>query len=50
MPRATAQSQRSSTPSRANLSESYWTSRLEAELPAGDEIILDMPISIYGGG
>ena len=24
--------------------------RLEAELPAGDEILLDMPISIYGGG
>ena len=24
--------------------------RLEAELPTGDEILLDMPISIYGGG
>jgi tRNA-dihydrouridine synthase B len=24
--------------------------RLEAELPAGEEILLDMPISIYGGG
>jgi tRNA-dihydrouridine synthase B len=24
--------------------------RLEAELPAGDEILLDMPISVYGGG
>jgi hypothetical protein len=24
--------------------------RLEAELPAGDEVLLDMPISIYGGG
>jgi len=24
--------------------------RLESELPAGDEILLDMPISIYGGG
>ena len=24
--------------------------RLEAELPAGDEILLDLPISIYGGG
>jgi tRNA-dihydrouridine synthase B len=24
--------------------------RLEAELPIGDEILLDMPISIYGGG
>jgi tRNA-dihydrouridine synthase B len=24
--------------------------RLEAELPGGDEILLDMPISIYGGG
>jgi tRNA-dihydrouridine synthase B len=23
---------------------------LEAELPVGDEILLDMPISIYGGG
>jgi tRNA-dihydrouridine synthase B len=24
--------------------------RLEAELPAGDEVTLDLPISIYGGG
>jgi len=24
--------------------------RLEAELPTGDEILLDMPISVYGGG
>ena len=24
--------------------------RLEAELPTGDEVLLDMPISIYGGG
>jgi nifR3 family TIM-barrel protein len=24
--------------------------RLEAELPAGDEVLLDLPISIYGGG
>jgi hypothetical protein len=24
--------------------------RLEQELPAGDEILLDLPISIYGGG
>jgi tRNA-dihydrouridine synthase B len=24
--------------------------RLEAELPVGDEILLDMPISVYGGG
>ena len=24
--------------------------RLEAEVPTGDEILLDMPISIYGGG
>jgi nifR3 family TIM-barrel protein len=24
--------------------------RLEAELPTGDEILLDLPISIYGGG
>ena len=24
--------------------------RLEAELPAGDEILLDLPISMYGGG
>src|SRR5438270_924400 len=24
--------------------------RLEAEFPTGDEILLDMPISIYGGG
>ena len=24
--------------------------RLEAELPSGDEILLDLPISIYGGG
>jgi tRNA-dihydrouridine synthase B len=24
--------------------------RLEAELPAGDDVLLDLPISIYGGG
>jgi tRNA-dihydrouridine synthase B len=24
--------------------------RLEAELPSGDEVLLDLPISIYGGG
>ena len=24
--------------------------RLEAELPTGDEVLLDMPISVYGGG
>ena len=24
--------------------------RLEAELPAGDEVLLDLPISVYGGG
>jgi hypothetical protein len=24
--------------------------RLEDELPQGDEILLDLPISIYGGG
>jgi tRNA-dihydrouridine synthase B len=24
--------------------------RLEAEIPTGDEVLLDMPISIYGGG
>jgi hypothetical protein len=24
--------------------------QLEAELPAGDEVLLDLPISIYGGG
>ena len=24
--------------------------RLEAEQPAGDEVLLDLPISIYGGG
>ena len=24
--------------------------RLEAELPGGDEVLLDLPISIYGGG
>ena len=24
--------------------------RLEAELPPGDEVLLDLPISIYGGG
>ena len=24
--------------------------RLEAELPAGDEVQLDLPISVYGGG
>jgi len=24
--------------------------RLEAELPTGDEVLLDLPISIYGGG
>ena len=24
--------------------------RLEDELPQGDEVLLDLPISIYGGG
>ena len=24
--------------------------QLEAEIPAGDEVLLDLPISIYGGG
>ena len=24
--------------------------RLEDELPSGDEVLLDLPISIYGGG
>ncbi len=24
--------------------------RLEAELPTGDDVLLDLPISIYGGG
>jgi tRNA-dihydrouridine synthase B len=24
--------------------------RLEAELPTGDEVLLDLPISVYGGG
>jgi hypothetical protein len=24
--------------------------QLEAELPTGDEVLLDLPISIYGGG
>ena len=24
--------------------------RLEQELPSGDEVLLDLPISIYGGG
>jgi tRNA-dihydrouridine synthase B len=33
------------TPGAADLLE-----RLEAELPTGDEILLDMPISVYGGG
>jgi hypothetical protein len=24
--------------------------RLEEELPSGDEVLLDLPISVYGGG
>jgi tRNA-dihydrouridine synthase B len=27
-----------------------WVERLEEELPAADEVLLDLPISIYGGG
>ena len=33
------------TPGAAELLE-----QLEAELPTGDEVLLDLPISIYGGG
>jgi hypothetical protein len=27
-----------------------WLDRLEAELPAAEDVLLDLPISLYGGG